>query len=122
MEIRFCLLVYVLVFTISIATSSKSQIEWLQELAAKLKDENVNSIDTETLARIALMLQGYKKQSRVQFPIVVNTWGFVNATAVAWESLSKHDDPVQAVVDGCSRCEELRCDGTVGYVIRQSAD
>ena len=63
--VHFCLLVYVLVFTISIATSSKSQIEWLQELAAKLKDENVNSIDTETLARIALMLQGYKKQSRL---------------------------------------------------------
>jgi isoaspartyl peptidase/L-asparaginase-like protein (Ntn-hydrolase superfamily) len=55
-----------------------------------------------------------KKQS-LNSPAVINTWNFVNATAKAWQVLKQSDDPVSAVIAGCSECEELRCDGTVGY-------
>jgi isoaspartyl peptidase/L-asparaginase-like protein (Ntn-hydrolase superfamily) len=56
------------------------------------------------------------KKERIQnYPIVVNTWAFVNATAKAWQVLQDTDDRLSAVEAGCSECEELRCDGTVGY-------
>lgn len=49
-------------------------------------------------------------------PIVVNTWPFTNATQTAWDVLSlKNMTAVDAVVAGCSTCERLQCDGTVGY-------
>lgn len=56
-------------------------------------------------------------QNKVQlsYPIVVNTWPFTNATAKAWITLARTDDPLLAVEKGCSECEELRCDGTVGW-------
>jgi N4-(beta-N-acetylglucosaminyl)-L-asparaginase len=49
------------------------------------------------------------------FPIVVNTWPFINATRRGWDVLSKTDDCLLAVELGCTECEILRCDGTVGY-------
>lgn len=48
-------------------------------------------------------------------PVVVNTWPFVEATEAAWSMLVGTDDPIEAVIAGCQRCQELRCDGTVGY-------
>jgi N4-(beta-N-acetylglucosaminyl)-L-asparaginase len=48
-------------------------------------------------------------------PLVINTWPFTNATAEAWKTLQKTDDPLLAVEHGCSTCEAERCDGTVGY-------
>ncbi|KAF5308297.1 hypothetical protein FQR65_LT06290 [Abscondita terminalis] len=48
-------------------------------------------------------------------PVVLNTWGFVEATQVAWEEILNGGDRVDALVAGCSKCEELQCDGTVGY-------
>lgn len=48
-------------------------------------------------------------------PIIVNTWGFTDATAKAWDVLSSGGSGLDAVVAGCTRCEELQCDGTVGY-------
>jgi hypothetical protein len=50
-------------------------------------------------------------------PIVVNTWSFLNATKRAFASLTQNNDALQAVEDGCTMCEFLRCDGTVGYGI-----
>lgn len=53
------------------------------------------------------------------FPVVVNTWaanGFQSAGGRAWEVLSKErGSSLDAVEKGCSLCEELQCDGTVGY-------
>ncbi|KAJ6791303.1 Uncharacterized protein M6B38_244115 [Iris pallida] len=46
--------------------------------------------------------------------IVVSTWPFVEAVRAAWGSLDAGSSSVDAVVDGCSACELLRCDGTVG--------
>ncbi|XP_050726312.1 N(4)-(Beta-N-acetylglucosaminyl)-L-asparaginase-like isoform X3 [Eriocheir sinensis] len=49
-------------------------------------------------------------------PLVINTWNFTNATAKAWEVLTQGGGSVvDAVVHGCTVCEELQCDGTVGF-------
>ncbi|KAL6903384.1 hypothetical protein ACP4OV_004197 [Aristida adscensionis] len=51
------------------------------------------------------------------FPVVVSTWPFRDAVRAAWEVVSAGDgggSAVDAVVAGCSACEVLRCDGTVG--------
>ncbi|CAN7012392.1 unnamed protein product [Brassica rapa subsp. trilocularis] len=49
-----------------------------------------------------------------KFPVVVSTWPFIEAVRAAWRSVDKGSSAVEAVVEGCSACEELRCDGTVG--------
>lgn len=50
-------------------------------------------------------------------PIVVNTWPFTAATNAGYLALtaSSDVDPVDAVVAGCSRAEEMQCDHTVGW-------
>lgn len=50
------------------------------------------------------------------FPLVVNTWGFSNATLRAWSFLTeKNATALDAVEAGISQCERDQCDGTVGY-------
>lgn len=49
------------------------------------------------------------------YPLVVNTWPFTNATAKAWQILDQTNDRLESVEAGCSECEILRCDGTVGF-------
>ncbi|KAF4364936.1 hypothetical protein F8388_020650 [Cannabis sativa] len=46
--------------------------------------------------------------------MVVSTWPFVEAVRTAWRAVDSGFSAVDAVVEGCSACEELRCDGTVG--------
>ncbi|RRT58106.1 hypothetical protein B296_00021641 [Ensete ventricosum] len=47
------------------------------------------------------------------YPIVVSTWPFREAVRAAWRSVNDHgSSAIDAVVEGCSACEELRCDGT----------
>ncbi|KAK3564786.1 hypothetical protein QTP86_027448, partial [Hemibagrus guttatus] len=48
-------------------------------------------------------------------PLVINTWGFENATVTAWLSLQVGSCPLDAVERGCSVCEEEQCDGSVGF-------
>ncbi|KAM3388988.1 hypothetical protein ACQJBY_011244 [Aegilops geniculata] len=51
------------------------------------------------------------------FPVVVSTWPFREAVRAAWDVVKAGGaggSAVDAVVAGCSACEELRCDGTVG--------
>lgn len=50
------------------------------------------------------------------YPIVVSTWPFVDAVRAAWRVADGGFSAVDAVVEGCSTCEELRCDGTGGIV------
>ncbi|NP_001146491.2 Probable isoaspartyl peptidase/L-asparaginase 3 precursor [Zea mays] len=53
----------------------------------------------------------------VAFPVVVSTWPFREAVRAAWKVVSTGEgwgSAVDAVVAGCSACEDLRCDGTVG--------
>ncbi|WCJ36445.1 small G protein family protein / RhoGAP family protein [Euphorbia peplus] len=49
-----------------------------------------------------------------EFPLVVSTWPFKEAVRTAWRAVDGGLSAVDAVVEGCSTCEELRCDGTVG--------
>lgn len=50
-------------------------------------------------------------------PLIVNTWPFTAATHAAYLSLtsSPSSSPLDAVVAGCSRAEELQYDHTVGW-------
>ncbi|XP_037636797.1 N(4)-(beta-N-acetylglucosaminyl)-L-asparaginase isoform X1 [Sebastes umbrosus] len=48
-------------------------------------------------------------------PLVINTWPFKNATAAAWSALQSGGSVLDAVEQGCARCETEQCDGSVGY-------
>ncbi|XP_016564953.1 probable isoaspartyl peptidase/L-asparaginase 3 isoform X2 [Capsicum annuum] len=50
----------------------------------------------------------------LQYPVVVSTWPFLEAVRAAWNAVESGLSAVDAVVEGCSACEKLRCDGTVG--------
>lgn len=52
-----------------------------------------------------------------KFPVVVSTWPFLEAVRAAWRAVDNGSSAVQAVVEGCSACEELRCDGTGGLIV-----
>ncbi|KAJ8438873.1 hypothetical protein Cgig2_007718 [Carnegiea gigantea] len=53
-------------------------------------------------------------ENRAKYPIVVSTRPFVDAVRAAWKATDGGVSATDAVVQGCSACEELRCDGTVG--------
>jgi len=54
-------------------------------------------------------------------PIIINTWPFTDATEAAWKVLQHGKDDnnggkaLDAVEIAAARCEELQCDGTVGF-------
>lgn len=48
-------------------------------------------------------------------PVVINTWAFQSATRTAWKTLLTGASSLDAVENGCTRCEQLQCDGTVGF-------
>ncbi|XP_023342360.1 putative N(4)-(beta-N-acetylglucosaminyl)-L-asparaginase GM21137 isoform X3 [Eurytemora carolleeae] len=47
--------------------------------------------------------------------IVVSTWNFLEANLAAWQVLEKGGNVLDSIEEGCTVCEELQCDGTVGY-------
>ena len=47
--------------------------------------------------------------------VVVNTWEFEAANTRAWQVLEGGGSALDAVEAGCSLCEALRCDVTVGW-------
>ncbi|XP_008324829.1 N(4)-(beta-N-acetylglucosaminyl)-L-asparaginase [Cynoglossus semilaevis] len=53
--------------------------------------------------------------SPATLPLVINTWPFINASAVAWQVLQSGGSVLDAVEQGCTRCEAEQCDGSVGY-------
>lgn len=48
-------------------------------------------------------------------PIVISTWPFKDAVRAAWNAVQQGMSAVDAIVEGCSTCEALQCDGTVGF-------
>ncbi|XP_065370401.1 putative N(4)-(beta-N-acetylglucosaminyl)-L-asparaginase GG24090 [Calliphora vicina] len=50
-----------------------------------------------------------------KLPLIINTWAFEEANEAAWTSLQQGDSALDALVVGCTTCEEQQCDGTVGY-------
>ncbi|MCL7036511.1 hypothetical protein MKW94_002647 [Papaver nudicaule] len=57
---------------------------------------------------------GNESQNSVQFPLVISTWPFLDAVRAAWNAVDSGLSAVDSVIEGCSTCEVLRCDGTVG--------
>lgn len=55
---------------------------------------------------------GHETVELEQYPLVVSTWPFVEAVRAAWRAVDGGSSAVDSVVEGCSACEELRCDGT----------
>ena len=56
-------------------------------------------------------------------PIVVNTWGFVNATRSAFTKLmTPGATSVDAIEVGCRTCEDEQCDGSVGWGAHPAED
>ncbi|XP_037941395.1 putative N(4)-(beta-N-acetylglucosaminyl)-L-asparaginase GD10667 [Teleopsis dalmanni] len=60
-----------------------------------------------------LCLQQIRAEQKL--PLVINTWAFEEANIAAWEALQNTGRPIDAVIAGCGKCEELQCHGTVGY-------
>ncbi|XP_057475735.1 probable isoaspartyl peptidase/L-asparaginase 3 isoform X1 [Actinidia eriantha] len=60
------------------------------------------------------MTLGQEVETLGRFPLVVSTWPFLEAVRAAWRAVDSGSSAVDAVVEGCSTCEVLRCDGTVG--------
>ncbi|CAO2839096.1 unnamed protein product [Amaranthus hypochondriacus] len=63
---------------------------------------------------ILVSVAGKEIEYGEKYPIVVSTWPFVEAVRAAWRAVDGGFPALDAVVEGCSACEELRCDGTVG--------
>ncbi|KAK9291638.1 hypothetical protein L1049_019587 [Liquidambar formosana] len=57
---------------------------------------------------------GHEVGNLGKYPVVVSTWPFLEAVRAAWRAVDSGFPAVDAVVEGCSACEVLRCDGTVG--------
>ncbi|XP_061995716.1 probable isoaspartyl peptidase/L-asparaginase 3 isoform X3 [Rosa rugosa] len=63
---------------------------------------------------LLFLVTGHQALNSGPYPVVVSTWPFVEAVRAAWRAVDNGRSAVDAVVEGCSACEELRCDGTVG--------
>nr|XP_009765291.1 PREDICTED: probable isoaspartyl peptidase/L-asparaginase 3 [Nicotiana sylvestris] len=55
--------------------------------------------------------------STLEYPVVISTWPFLEAVRAAWRAVDSGFSAVDAVVEGCSACEKLRCDGTGVYEV-----
>ncbi|RZC74443.1 hypothetical protein C5167_049918 [Papaver somniferum] len=60
------------------------------------------------------MVFGSETQNSGGFPLVISTWPFLDAVRAAWMAVDSGLSAVDSVMEGCSTCEVLRCDGTVG--------
>ena len=65
------------------------------------------------------LAQAAEAPGAARLPIVVSTWAgagsFSDAAAAAMEVLQAGGSALDAVVEGCSACERLQCDRTVGW-------
>jgi N4-(beta-N-acetylglucosaminyl)-L-asparaginase len=57
-------------------------------------------------------VMGHENMELKQYPLVVSTWPFIEAVRAAWRAVDGGSSAVDSVLEGCSTCEELRCDGT----------
>ena len=114
---------HILLYTFILTNVAKcSEMKFAKSLLLKSIGEkyfslDVNNVSIEILKSIlaSFSYTSEKPKFKKTLPVVVNTWSFSAATYKAWEILEKTDDPIEAVIEGCSECENLRCDGTVGW-------
>lgn len=65
-----------------------------------------------------LLTQHQPRQDAPRTAVVINTWPFVNATRAAFAALKQkrgRAPALDAIENGCNRCEVDQCDFTVGY-------
>lgn len=61
-------------------------------------------------------LENKRDSSKPILPLVINTWAFTQANEAARKYLHKNPrNGLDALVEGCSTCERLQCDGSVGF-------
>lgn len=78
--------------------------------------EHILALDTKSASFNTLLASTLAEHSRANnIPIVLNTWPFETPCEHAFNVLKQTDNSVSAVLAGCSKCEELQCDGTVGH-------
>ena len=58
---------------------------------------------------------GYDTLQYYSAPLVISTWPFVEAASQAYHVLDVGGSALSAIVAGCSECQKLQCDGTVGF-------
>jgi hypothetical protein len=100
-----------------LSNTQEQRQQLIFKLNDKLKSEDLKFISNDNLERALSLLSfdiKYQKSKLSNYPIVINTWSFTNATEKAWENLEFNDNSLMAVVAGCTECEKLQCDGTVG--------
>uniref|UniRef100_A0A0E0KTJ4 beta-aspartyl-peptidase n=1 Tax=Oryza punctata TaxID=4537 RepID=A0A0E0KTJ4_ORYPU len=89
----------------------------IEAFHGKVKEE-VRAASPPRVPTATVQLAAVAEEGGGIFPVVVSTWPFREAVRAAWEVVSASGgaggSAVDAVVAGCSACEVLRCDGTVG--------
>lgn len=76
----------------------------------------INFMSMRRVVAIGRKFIHYKlEESRLQPPIVINTWNFTSANKRAWDKLNSGGSALDAVEAGCRQCQIERCDGTVGW-------
>ncbi|XP_013105413.2 N(4)-(Beta-N-acetylglucosaminyl)-L-asparaginase [Stomoxys calcitrans] len=64
---------------------------------------------------VFLILSHSVVSKHTTLPLVINTWAFKEANEAAWNTLMTGASALDSLVEGCSTCETLQCDFTVGY-------
>ncbi|XP_030387033.1 putative N(4)-(beta-N-acetylglucosaminyl)-L-asparaginase GA14866 [Scaptodrosophila lebanonensis] len=79
-------------------------------LSGKYFGDNSNSNNNNNFA---------SNRQQMVLPMVINTWNFTKANKLAWRILNQTQGGLRltrnAVVEGCTKCEKMQCDGTVGF-------
>ncbi|KAD7480359.1 hypothetical protein E3N88_03495 [Mikania micrantha] len=84
-----------------------------------LKSGSATGVKMATMVALLIIVllskvSGHEVENSSKFPLVVSTWPFLDAVRAGWRAINDGLSSIDAVVEGCSACELLRCDGTVG--------
>ncbi|XP_074650767.1 N(4)-(Beta-N-acetylglucosaminyl)-L-asparaginase-like [Tubulanus polymorphus] len=72
--------------------------------------------DFRILILLVIFSTSLSSETSHRLPLVINTWAFTNSTQAAWNNvISSSGNYLDAVEIGCSVCEILQCDGSVGF-------
>ncbi len=85
--------VFLLVFGLWKSVQSYSLFE---EKISKFEEKYKNLNDKNEILKYNLKMKSPPDRKEINYPIVINTWPFVNATAKAWDVLIKTDSRLDA--------------------------
>jgi len=67
-----------------------------EEKISKFEEKYKNLNDKNEILKYNLKMKSPPDRKEINYPIVINTWPFVNATAKAWDVLIKTDSRLDA--------------------------